>query len=171
MLCEWRLRSGSRRYAELSRYMGIDDQVGMLCVVGRDGSAAPQDCTLVQRRSNRDRLGSRHEFGKQEKSVSTLVEERKQAALRYVAEARTLVEMSVALGHLPEGCTPTGRGIPGSTAEERRCTWLLSDQSLGHGAVARLTAASTSRKIQFSCTFPADGGARAPESCDGESAE
>lgn len=48
----------------------------------------------------------------------------------------------------------------------RRCEWLLSDQSFGHGAVVGWIGGNTRRKVRFTCDFPLDGGDRRPDACE-----
>ena len=160
-LCEWRITGASPRHPALAAYMGVPDQVGVMCVLPRDGSPrAAESCTLQQRRSNRDQITSPG-FGPRSRGQtrSRAIQERTEQARRHIEGARDVVAMSRALGHLPERCEDAG--------DERRCVWRLSDQSFGHGSVARLLGVGMHRKIAFTCSFPADGRPRRPDSCDG----
>ncbi|MGH0028840.1 MAG: hypothetical protein ACQGVC_03550 [Myxococcota bacterium] len=163
-LCDWRVGEASPRYKELAYRLGTNDRVSVLCVVPADGGPRAADsCTLHQRRSNRNQMRVPGIRGRDEASRSRQIQQRDQAARRTVGGARTLVEMSRALGQLPEHCAPLR---PDDALQE--CQWLLSNRSPGHGSVTRLLGTSTHRKVRFTCRFPRDGGPRAPHSCTGE---
>jgi hypothetical protein len=161
-MCEWRVGDRDPHYRELSTYLGVEERIGVLCVLPLDGSPRGVDsCTLHQRRSNRDRFRSPG-FGPGSRghSLSDVLAELEAEARRYVADARTLPEMSRALGQLPESCLASG--------DERRCEWVLSNGSAGHGAAVRLVGGDMQRKLRFACLFPPDAGPRRDGSCDGE---
>lgn len=159
-LCEWRLLRGSRRYPTIAGEMGIEDQVGILCVLPSDGDPRePGPCTLHQRRSNRDHFGrSGSARPARGRSRADQVAALRAEARRMLDDARTLLAMSRMLGELPGRCESLGA--------ERRCEWLLSDQSFGHGTVVRMMGGDTRRKVRFACDFPSDGGDRRADACE-----
>jgi hypothetical protein len=75
-----------------------------------------------------------------------------------LAEARTLLEISLLIGEAPDECSPAEPGI-------RVCLWRATSRTRGHGMLAATIEAPSRKKLRLECRLPADGSAREPGSC------
>jgi hypothetical protein len=165
-LCEWQAGHAEAGWRDLAAAIATGDRVNLICELPLDGTRrAPGSCTVHPRRSNRYawRLPRTHGPGASTgtREAARLRREYFETADRWMRAARTLPELSRLMGSLPEPC----RDGPGAT---RVCLWRTTRHTPGHGTLAVWIGADKSKKIRLECTLPADGGPRAPGSCDAE---
>ena len=85
-------------------------------------------------------------------------EELARRAAAALAQARTPLEISRLVGAAPDQCVSPQPGV-------LACLWRATSRTQGHALLAATIEAPQRKKLRLECRLPADGSARAPDSC------
>jgi len=161
-VCQWEAGPQQNGWGALAGAIRTRDWVAVVCDIRTDGRPRNSDsCGVYPRRSNRGSWSVGHPGAASRKKPSHRFKERRRLVKRadqIISEARTLLDLSLLMGSVPDSCSP---GSP----EEQVCVWRLTNRSFGHGTVATWIEASKGKKIRFFCTLPTDGSSRQTDSC------
>lgn len=164
-LCEWQLGDRDLAWKPLARSIDSDSRINVLCEVPTDGSArAPGSCSVYPRSSDHSRwaLPNLHPSRRGDGTVADRRAARERVTRRAeatLAQARTLLEISLLIGEAPDQCLSAQPGI-------RICLWRATSRTLGHGMLAATIEAPRRKKLRLECRLPADGTPREPGSCE-----
>lgn len=162
--CSWALGSRNPRWRELAGAIGSHDRINLLCELPRGGGDRPSaSCSVFPRRSNRylyelPPSGPKSRTGSPTPGRADVRATHRETASREIAGARTLRELITLMGAVPGGCERIPDGA-------RRCVWMATSATYGHGTLAFSINASPREKVMMSCLLPGDGNPRRPGSC------
>ena len=163
-LCEWRANVRAAGWRAMANTIGTGDRLNLICELPVSGdSRAPGSCTIHPRRSNRyswklpSKAGTRRGAAPPA-AVAEVRERYRNTANQWMAEAKTMAQLSRLMGAIPDECTR-------STEKEQFCTWRTTSHTFGHGTLVVWLGTSKRPKIRLHCVLPTDGSPRAPDSC------
>lgn len=151
-VCTWKLGSRQERWKDLAGTVPTSERIHLVCFFPLEGGErAPGSCTVfasVRRLEgtpkSRDRDGA--EWVKF-----------REAQKAHLDAAQTIVEMSALMGSGPDLCVLLD-------PERRRCQWRAGSSTPGYLVLRAIFG--TRQRIRMNCTFPTDGSARSPGSCE-----
>ncbi|MEZ4215205.1 MAG: hypothetical protein R3E88_01920 [Myxococcota bacterium] len=151
-VCSWELGARDAAWPEISGAMGIEQKVGVVCVVPvDDGGGELNRCTTTVRARHSLAASLARARGTLGDRAPTLLPDDAHAARAAIDAARTVGELSFVLGEAPRQCLR-------KRADEIECHWWITSRSAGYRIAA--TAADSSSKLAVVCTFPFDGSPR-----------
>ena len=163
-LCQWQAGKRDSGWRAMALAIETRHRVNLICELPTSGASRTDgSCTIHPVRSNRNawETGSRGGAKGAGDSVRRKANARAKnhvTADRWIAEARTMLELSRLLGAIPDECTSRSEN-------EQYCTWRTTKYTFGHGTLAAWIEVRKSKKIWMRCPFPKDGGRRPPGSC------
>lgn len=160
-LCTWRLANRNSAWWTLAPTVGTEYQVNLVCEFPSDGSPRARACNVYPRKSRSvTRTPSVASAGASSEAAQPSpelgAEEARSEAQRQLDAAETVAQMTALVGDAPDRCATAADG-------EQRCFWTAGNQTLGYELLAATIGAS--KRVQLDCSFPGDGGPRAPGSC------
>ena len=163
-LCQWQAGKRNPGWRSMALAIETKNRVNLICELPTSGAPrSAGSCTIHPVRSNRNAWETGSRGGA--KAAGLKVREKAKAraknrvtADRWIAEARTMLELSRLLGAIPDECTSRSEN-------EQYCLWRTTKYTFGHGTLAAWIEVRKSKKIWLRCPFPKDGGRRPFESC------
>ena len=163
-LCQWQAGKRDSGWRAMAEAIETRSRVNLICELPTSGAPrSAGSCTIHPVRSNRKawetggRGGAKKPGNKFREKAEAKAKNRRTAD-RWIAEARTMLELSRLLGAIPDECTSRSEN-------EQDCLWRTTKYTFGHGTLAAWIEARKSKKIWMRCPFPKDGGRRPPGSC------
>lgn len=155
-ICTWRLANRNPAWWTLAPSVGTKYQVNLVCEFASDGSASVP-CSVYPRKARPlaatpavAAAGSGEPSGQVDAATA------RGEAQSLLDSALTVREMTELVGDAPDRCAAPDE-------RDRLCTWRIGNQAQGYEIVAATLGASG--RVQLSCRFPGDGGARESGSC------
>lgn len=162
-ICQWQAGKRDSGWRDMALAIETRNRVNLICELPTSGAPrSAGSCTIHPVRSNRNAWETGNRGGT--KGANKVREKTKARAMnhltaeRWIAEARTMLELSRLLGAIPDECTSRSEN-------EQYCLWRTNKHTFGHGTLAAWIEVRKSKKIWMRCPFPKDGGRRPPGSC------
>jgi len=163
-LCQWQAGKRDSGWRAMAEAIETRSRVNLICELPTSGAPrSAGSCTIHPVRSNRKawetggRGGAKKPGNKFREKAEAKAKNRRTAD-RWIAEARTMLELSRLLGAIPDECTSRSEN-------EQDCLWRTTKYTFGHGTLAAWIEVPKSKKIWMRCPFPKDGGRRPSGSC------
>jgi hypothetical protein len=147
-ICVWKLGDRNGAWYPLKESIDTRYRVNLICEFPADGKPTERDCLVVPAAAP-PTTGS----GKRRVRVSAA------EAQGQLDAAGTVWQVTQLVGDSPQRCSAVD-------ANTQFCVWKADGHTSGFGVLVKLLESRA--RVQLSCTFPADGSARAPGSCRAE---
>ena len=167
--CSWELRNRHAGWSELANALGTRKRINVVCELPINGSERALDaCVARPRESNRWMWMTSSKSGPAARKYTGRSKPQKGAtkaayaatAQSWLANARTIAELTRLMGALPESCEG---GV--DLKDSQMCVWKTTRRTYGHGTVAASEQAPLSKKMILRCVVPKDGSSRDEGSC------